>query len=376
MQQQRWYRPDDGFYSKIISILGKTNQLNRAVWLFKEMKKQGCRPDTSVFNSLINAHIRNSSNKEIALVKALKYFEYMKTTRHCKPNLVTYNTLLRACAQAKEHKRLEQLFEEMCQEGIKPDICTFNGIIDAHGKAGEFSAMVSMFRKMRKCKIKPDYMTYNSMIDAYGKAGLITEMEEALEDMATSKVKPQLSTLNSLINNYGAAKRVDLMELVVQNMSALGIHPSLITYEVLIKGYGNSGCFEKLRTCLEAMLDAGVMPETTTLNAVMEVYSNNGLFKEAENLLDNVAVMPTELTYLILYRGYLKHGRVDKIDALIERMNAAGIVPNDKFLMHSLEFATLDPKSRTSRDVAKDSSNNAKRVSMHLENSRTIPKSA
>ena len=208
MQQQKWYKPDDGFYAKLISILGKKGQVRLAIWLFREMKKHRCRPDSSVYNALINAHLRNNKNKEAALVKAFDYLAEMKNKILCKPNLVTYNTILRACAQAKQTKKMEELFKEMEDAGIKPDAYTFNGILDAYGKAGEFQEMELVLRQMRNLKVKPDFITFNTLIDAYGKAGIIVKMEEALKSMAEQKIMPQLSTFNSLINNYGSAKRV------------------------------------------------------------------------------------------------------------------------------------------------------------------------
>ncbi|KAI5058542.1 hypothetical protein GOP47_0026712 [Adiantum capillus-veneris] len=366
MQQQRWYRPDDGFYSKIISILGKKGQLRLASGLFRDMKKHGCPPDTSVVNALITAHIRNNNRKELGLLKAFEYHEQMKKTTTCRPNLVTYNILLRGCAQTQQPQKMEELFEEMEVAGFKPDIYTFNGILDAYGKAGDFEAMDPLLRRMRQCKVKADCITYNTMIDAYGKAGRIDKMEEALKNMAMAKLKPQLSTVNALINNYGAAKCVDQMELVLTTMSDLGIRPTLITYEVLIKGYGNCKCFDKMQKCLEVMCNAGIRPEITTLNAIMEAYSSNGLFNAAEDLLDNAVVVPTSLTYRILYKGYLQHGLMDKADALLKRMDAEGMAPDENFLLHTLEASTRNSKPR----VLKNASESRKAVKSSKGGSR------
>lgn len=380
MQQQKWYRPDDGFYAKIISILGKKGHLRLAIWLFKEMKKHGCRPDTSVLNSLINAHLRNNNNKEVALVKALNYYELMKKTSRCKPNLVTYNTLLRACAQAKQTQKMEDLFKEMELSGFKPDIYTFNGILDAHGKAGDFLEMELVLQRMRSCKVTPDCITYNTLIDSYGKGGIIAKMEEALKGMAVAKVKPQLSTFNALINNYGIAKCVNEMEMVFKNMSSMGVPPTVITYEVLMKGYGNCGCFEKMRNCLNNMYEAGLNPGVTTLNVLMDAYCNNGLLKEAESLLDNASdlgVVPTRLSYLVLHKTYSKHGCTDKLEALLKRMDAAGIKPDDKFFLQSLESVTLESKPRESRKAANlrscnDSRKDAGSSSSSIDSSKAV----
>jgi hypothetical protein len=77
MQKQKWYKHDDGFYSKLIVIMGKAKQLRNAVWLFNEVKRTGSRPDTSLYNALITAYL-SSKDKGRGFEKALQLFEAMK----------------------------------------------------------------------------------------------------------------------------------------------------------------------------------------------------------------------------------------------------------------------------------------------------------
>lgn len=355
VQQQRWYRPDDGFYAKLISILGKKGQLRLAIWLFGEMKKQGCRPDSSVYNSLMTAHVRSNNDKEVALAKAFGYFEQMKTKVRCQPNLVTYNILLRACAHSKKFDKMDELFKEMDRTGITPDIYTFNGILDAYGKAGCFLEMELVLKQMRQAKVKPDFITFNTLIDAYGKGGILVKMEQALQSMAKCKVRPQLSTFNSLINNYGNAGRVKEMELVFENMAAVGIRPSLVTFEVLMKGYGNSGCLAKMRSCFNNMSEVGVKPQLSTLHALMEAYCSQGRVSDAEALLDSASQMgmePTTLSYLIVFKGYSKQKNHVELQTLLKKMEAAGIQTNENFFLESIEMYTLESQSKDLKSEA------------------------
>lgn len=82
MQQQKWYKPDSGFYSKLISIMGRAKQLRLAMWLFGEMRRNGGRPDTSLYNSIITAHV-HSRDRGRGFEKALKFLEEMKTKPKC-----------------------------------------------------------------------------------------------------------------------------------------------------------------------------------------------------------------------------------------------------------------------------------------------------
>lgn len=60
MQLQKWYKPDNGYYAKLISIMGKEKQLRLAMWLFAEMKRKGLRPNTSMYNAVISAQVEMS----------------------------------------------------------------------------------------------------------------------------------------------------------------------------------------------------------------------------------------------------------------------------------------------------------------------------
>lgn len=77
MQRQKWFKPNDGFYPKLIVIMGKAKQLRMAVWLFSEAKRNGHRPDTSFYNALITAHLHNR-DKRRGFQKALQLLEDMK----------------------------------------------------------------------------------------------------------------------------------------------------------------------------------------------------------------------------------------------------------------------------------------------------------
>lgn len=77
MQRQKWFKQNDGFYPKLIVIMGKAKQLRMAVWLFSEAKRNGHRPDTSFYNALITAHLHNR-DKRRGFQKALQLLEDMK----------------------------------------------------------------------------------------------------------------------------------------------------------------------------------------------------------------------------------------------------------------------------------------------------------
>ncbi|KAI6699676.1 hypothetical protein NL676_014000 [Syzygium grande] len=357
MQKQRWYVADNGVYSKLISVMGKKGQTRMAMWLFSEMRNSGCRPDTSVYNALITAHL-HSSDKAKALAKALGYFGKMKGMERCKPNVVTYNILLRAFAQARNVEQVNDLFKDLDQSIVSPDIYTFNGVMDAYGKNGMIREMESVLSRMKSNQCKPDIITFNLLIDSYGKRQDFEKMEQVFKSLLRSKEKPTLPTFNSMIINYGKARLKDKAEQVFQRMRAMKYTPNHITYESLIMMYGFCDCVSKARDIFDELIESGKDIKLSTLNAMLDVYCMNGLPIEADLLFDTAkiaGVNPDSSTYKLLYKAYTKSQKKELVDKLLECMDRAGIVPNKRFFLDALgAFGSLPASPKP--DSAKSSS--------------------
>ncbi|EPS58459.1 hypothetical protein M569_16353, partial [Genlisea aurea] len=348
MQKQRWYVADNGVYSKLISVMGKQGKTRMAMWLFSEMRNSGCRPDTSVYNSLISAHL-HSRDKTKALDKVLWYFEKMKGIERCQPNVVTYNILLRAFAQAKNIEQVNALFKELDGSIISPDVLTYNGVMDAYGKNGMIREMELVLSKMKSAQIKPDVITFNLLIDAYGRRQEFDKMEQVFKSLMHSKEKPTVPTFNSMITNYGKARLRDKADATYQKMIGMGYKPSYVTHESLIVAFGHCDYVSRAREIFDQVIGTDTVKRTSTLNAMLEVYCMNSLHMEAYMLFESshdTEAFPVDLsTYRILYRAFSKAGMKDLVDKLVMNMDRDGIIPNKKFFLDAL--GTLGSSTRT-----------------------------
>ncbi|KAI8540756.1 hypothetical protein RHMOL_Rhmol08G0009900 [Rhododendron molle] len=338
MQKQRWYIADNGVYSKLISVMGKKGQTRMAMWLFSEMRNSGCRPDTSVYNALITAHL-HSRDKSRALDKAIGYFDKMKGMEKCRPNIVTYNILLRAFAQARNVDKVVSLFKDLDESIVSPDIFTFNGVMDAYGKNGMIREMESVLSRMKSNQCKPDVITFNLLIDSYGKKQEFEKMEQVFKSLLRSKEKPTLPTFNSMITNYGKARLREKAELVFKRMNEMGYTPSFITYECVIMMYGYCDCVSKARGIFDGIMASGLETRVSTLNAMLDVYCMNGLQIEADTLFEssrNTRVSSDSSTYKLLYKAYTKANMKELLKKLLAYMDKDGVIPNKRFFLDAL----------------------------------------
>ncbi|KAK2438661.1 pentatricopeptide repeat-containing protein, chloroplastic [Trifolium repens] len=369
MQRQRWYIADNGVYSKLISVMGKKGQIRLAMWLFSEMRNTGCRPDTSVYNSLISAHL-HSRNKSKALEKALAYFEKMKGIERCKPNIVTYNILLRAFAQARNVNQVNSLFTDLDESPVSPDIYTFNGVMDGYGKNGMIREMESVLARMKNNRVKPDLITYNLLIDSYGKKQQFDKMEQVFKSLLRSKEKPSLPTFNSMILNYGKARLKDKAENVFQSMTDMGYTPSFVTHESLIYMYGLCACVSKAVEVFDGLIESKVPIKVSTLNAMLDVYCLNGLPHEADSLFTksrSIKIFPDASTYKLLYKAYTKANSKELLDKLLKHMDKDGVIPNKRFFLDALGAIGSSKEKLGSANAGTGSSSPQKFAKTQLE---------
>lgn len=356
MQRQRWYIADNGVYSKLISVMGKKGQTRQAMWLFSEMRNSGCRPDTSVYNALITAHL-HSRDKSKATDKALACFDKMKSMERCKPNIVTYNILLRAFAQAKNVNQVNALFKDLEESIISPDIFTFNGVMDAYGKNRMIREMEFVLSRMKSNQCKPDIITFNLLIDAYGKRQEFEKMEQVFKSLLRSKEKPTIPTFNSMIINYGKARLREKAEGVFKSMADMGYTPNYITYESVIMMYGFCDCISRARETFDGLIASKREVKVSTLNAMLDVYCMNNLPMEADLLWESsrdLGIHPDSSTYKLLYKAYAKADMKDLLQKLLKCMDRDGIVPNKRFFLDALGAFGNSATTSKADSVTKD----------------------
>lgn len=360
MQKQSWYKHDDGYYSKLIVIMGKAKQLRMAMWLFNQTKRSGARPDTSLYNALITAFLC-SEDVGRGFEKALRLLEEMKQKPKCQPNLVTYNILLRASAQACDVARVESFFKEMEESRVYPDIVSFNGVIGAYGKAGNYVQMEKTLFVMRMQKhIKPDTVTSNSLIESYGRGKDFVKMEQVLKSMsgAQSRQKPDLKTYNIVMSNYARVGEVEKMNWSLSRMKDANFEPNLRSYEILINGYGNAGALAQMWECFELLLKADIKPQMSTLNVMLGALCQHNSFEAAEDLLNKsleLQMRPRTSSYLILLRAYLQENRLIDMERLVERMKLSGVAPLGATFLETLDSFGLSIEENSTASALESS---------------------
>ncbi|XP_058093621.1 pentatricopeptide repeat-containing protein At5g48730, chloroplastic [Magnolia sinica] len=327
LREQLWYRPNSGIYIKLIVMLGKCKQPEKAHSLFQAMVDEGCIVNHESYTALVSAYSR-SGHFDLAF----SLLERMKNTPGCEPDVFTYSILIKSCLQIFAFDKVQSLLSEMASEGIKPNTITFNTLIDAYGKAGRFSEMESTLLKMLQDQdCKPDVWTMNSTLRAFGGSGQIETMETCYEKFQRAGISPNIKTFNILLDSYGKAKHYEKMSAVMEYMQKYYFSWTVVTYNVVIDAFGRAGDLKQMEYLFRLMRSEGLKPNCVTLCSLVRAYGRAMAVEKIKGVLriiENSDVMLDMVFFNCLIDAYGRAGCLAEMREVLEMMKRRGCKPD------------------------------------------------
>lgn len=332
---------------KLLLLLGRSGQPNRACQLFDTMLEEGLEPTPELYTALLAAYCRNNLIDE-----AFSTFNHMKTLPNCQPDVFTYSTLIKACVDASRFELVESLYEEMDARLISPNTVTQNIVLSGYGRAEKFDQMEKVLSGMlESTTCKPDVWTMNIILSVFGNMGQIDTMERWYEKFRNFGIEPETRTFNILIGAYGKKRMYDKMSSVMEYMRKLQFPWTTSTYNNVIEAFADVGDAKHMECTFDQMRAEGMKADTKTFCCLINGYANAGLFHKvvssiqlagkfeipentsfynavisacakAEDLMEMERVfkrmkdkqcLPNSTTYSIMVEAYRKEGMNDKI---------------------------------------------------------------
>ncbi|CAA3002371.1 pentatricopeptide repeat-containing At5g48730, chloroplastic [Olea europaea subsp. europaea] len=327
LREQLWYRPNSGIYIKLIVMLGKCKQPEKARSLFLAMIDEGCSVNHEAYTALLSAYSRSG-----LFNKAFSILEQMKNSHDCRPDVFTYTILMKSCLQVYDFDRVRDLLSDMAVLGIKPNTITYNTLIDAYGKAKRFTEMEStLVQMLRLQECEPDAWTMNSTLRAFGGSGQIDMMEKCYEKFQSAGIEPNIKTFNILLDSYGKTGNYEKMSAVMEYMQKYHFSWTLVTYNIVIDAFGRAGDLKQMEFLFRLMQSERIKPNYVTLCSLVRAYGNAGKVEKIEAVLryiDNSDVMLDTVFFNCLVDAYGIMGCFAKMKGVLEIMERRGCKPD------------------------------------------------
>uniref|UniRef100_A0A2P2JB27 Pentatricopeptide repeat-containing protein n=3 Tax=Rhizophora mucronata TaxID=61149 RepID=A0A2P2JB27_RHIMU len=357
LREQLWYRPSPGVYVKLIVMLGKCKQPEKAHELFQAMIDEGCIVNHESYTAMLSAYSRSG-----LFDKAFSLLEEMKDTPYCQPDVQTYSILIKSCLQVFAFDKVQAVLSDMASLGIRPNLVTYNTVIDAYGKAKMFLEMeATLVDMLSQQNCKPDVWTMNSTLRAFGGSGQIEMMEKCYEKFQSAGIEPNIKTFNILLDSYAKAENYEKMSAVMEYMQKYHYSWTIVTYNVLIDAFGRAGDLKQMEYLFRLMQSERIKPSCVTLcslvraygraekpekigsvlrfiensdvtldtvffNCLVDAYGRMGCFAEMKGvleLMEQKRCKPDKVTYRTMINAYSSKGMTSHVKKLLDLLGSA-----------------------------------------------------
>ncbi|KAL5717753.1 hypothetical protein ACHQM5_010721 [Ranunculus cassubicifolius] len=173
-------KPDTLFYNALIHVLGRAGQLREASHVFEvEMPMNGIIPNTSTYNTMIAMFCHHSQEQN-----ALWILDEMEKSKFCKPDLKTYNPLLKLCFRTgKTDNDLSMLINDMINKHhLSLDLSTYTLLIHGLCRADKCERAYILLEEMISREITPRYQTCRLLLDEVQQKNM-TDVSDRIEDL-------------------------------------------------------------------------------------------------------------------------------------------------------------------------------------------------
>merc|ERR1719201_2195266 len=134
-------------------------------------------------------------------------------------SIVTYNTLIDACARCNHMERIPDILEDMKKHRIKPNVITYSTMLKGHCQNGDIPTAFLILDQMKKeARLKPDEIMYNSLLDGCAQNNLVDDGLRLLEEMQKEGVQPSNFTLSLLVKLMNRARKLEQAFALVEGI--------------------------------------------------------------------------------------------------------------------------------------------------------------
>ncbi|XP_027352641.1 pentatricopeptide repeat-containing protein At5g02830, chloroplastic isoform X3 [Abrus precatorius] len=315
-------------------------------------------------------NIISEFGKRRDLASALKAYDAMKKNLNS-PNMYIYRAIIDACGPCRDYKKSRYIYENL---GLKPDMTTYNILLKACCVAGRVDLAQDIYKELKHLEsvgqMKLDVFTYSTIIKVFADAKLWQMALKIKQDMLSAGVSLNTVAWSSLISACAHAGLVEQAIQLFEEMLLAGCEPNTQCFNIILHacveacqydrafrffhswkekkmlwsfGEGDNSNLEhggmgNATTKPNGIFNSHIlrfaerfpfMPTTTTYNILLKAcgtdyYHAKALIKE----MKRVGLSPNQISWSILIDICGESGNVDGAIEILENMGDAGIKPD------------------------------------------------
>ncbi|CAK7350835.1 unnamed protein product [Dovyalis caffra] len=277
------FRKKHAVYKETIRRLAAARKLHYVEEILEDQKKY-----KDISKEGFNARLITLYGSVRMFDNARKVFEEM-LERKCDVTVLSFNALLGACVNSKKFDEAEGLFKGFSKDlEIEPDLISYNTILKAYCEMGSLDSAVLLLDEMEKKGLEPDLITFNTLLFGFYVKGRFVDGENIWKQMKEKNVKPDRYSYNAKLLGLTLDKRMEDAVKVVEEMKSEGIELNTVSYNALIRGFVNEEDLEEAKHWYGETVRSGFKRDRLTFERLIPFALQKGDFIFAYDVCKDV----------------------------------------------------------------------------------------
>ncbi|KAA8532068.1 hypothetical protein F0562_006790 [Nyssa sinensis] len=342
---------DSFVWSSIISGYARNGSGEEAIILFRDMCRQGLKPDQHALTSALKAcselgdfkagiqlhspMIKNGFQSDCFVASVLltlyadanDIFEAEKLFRRIDDrDIVAWNSMIMGYALMEEESASSciNVFRELCRTTtLKPDGATLIALLKSCQSISDLVAGIQIHTTIIKSRQSSETSIGNAVISMYFKCGAIDDAYKAFDDIVH---KDEVSW-SSIIGCYQKnGFNVEALRLC-KEMLADGIHLTSFSLPSCIVACSELAAIDMGQQFHSFIVKFGFNRDVYVGSSIIDMYAKCGNMGDSEKAFEEQPE-PNEVTFNALISGFAQHGKASQAIRLFEKMEKMNLVPN------------------------------------------------
>ncbi|XP_059298577.1 putative pentatricopeptide repeat-containing protein At5g52630 [Lycium ferocissimum] len=347
-------------WSSLISSLAQNEQPVLALSYFREMLRNGVRPDDHIFPcatkacGILGDYRIGQSIHGFALKIGFEFDVFVGSSlvdmyAKCERieiarevfdempdrNVVTWSGMIYGYAQMGEDEEALRLFKLALSEGLDVNDFTFSSVIRVCGN----STLLELGKQIHGLCLKTSYDSSSfigsALISLYSKCGLVEGAYCVFDEVPVGN----LGMWNAMLiacAQHGHTKKVFGL---FKEMESVGMKPNFITFLCVLYACSHAGLVPEGKFYFDLMKKNGVEPGDQHYASLVDCFGRAGKLQEAVQVIEKMPMQPTESVWGALLTGCRIHKNTELAAYVADRVFELGPVSSGVHVLLSNAYA-------------------------------------
>ncbi|XP_042490125.1 pentatricopeptide repeat-containing protein At4g01990, mitochondrial-like [Macadamia integrifolia] len=289
-----------------IDLLSKVKGVAAAEQYFNGLRESAKTKET--YGALLNCFCQEKmTDKAMALFKEMERLKFAST--------LAYKNLMCLRMSLGEHKKVQQLAQEMKQKNIPQDVFVYNILMNSYASLKDIEGVERVMEEMKAADgIQIDWATYANLATIYVKAGQIDKANTALTELEKMDNLRDRDAFLTLISLYAQTSNSLGVNRVWKSLKSAFPKTINSSYLVMLRALSRLGDMDALSKCCEEWESACSIYDVRLANVLIDAYLNRGMIKDAELVGERIkkrGAKPDFRTLEMFMTYYLKNKQLD-----------------------------------------------------------------